>query len=72
MKGKDTFFETARVSILRSMPEEGELLHTDVLRTFTNSLGVPQRNQSNSAKMEEVRIIIQRFTFQISCLITLC
>uniref|UniRef100_A0A1D1XNI7 RNA polymerase sigma factor rpoD n=1 Tax=Anthurium amnicola TaxID=1678845 RepID=A0A1D1XNI7_9ARAE len=52
--GRDTSFETTRMSILHSIQEESEVPHTHILTSYTNSLGVSPKVSRNCMKMEEV------------------
>ncbi|XP_078429065.1 RNApolymerase sigma-subunit C [Wolffia australiana] len=50
---KESFFEAAKVSILRSIPEEGGVLHAQVLRSCVGQCASPQKIRRLPVQKEE-------------------
>ncbi|KAF8407125.1 hypothetical protein HHK36_006250 [Tetracentron sinense] len=56
VRGRETSFESARVSILSVIPEESETLYRDSLKAYTCSFSALQTSENGYTEMEEMKM----------------
>eukprot|EP00262_Sarcandra_glabra_P021788 TRINITY_DN9348_c0_g1_i2.p1 TRINITY_DN9348_c0_g1~~TRINITY_DN9348_c0_g1_i2.p1 ORF type:complete len:474 (+),score=68.56 TRINITY_DN9348_c0_g1_i2:129-1550(+) len=60
LRGREAFFESARVSTLSIIPEESEILYRDPLKAYACSFGALQSIVNSSAEMEAMMLVDEK------------